>query len=137
MDALHDVIAAFADDEAVDPAALKQALATAEGRDALIDVLVLRGMFGAPATARSAPQPAVRATGVLRRWLTIAALVALGAAGGFAIGVRRAPLPAPNVIVDNAAPTPDSGTVTPAPAPTRVIHLRTGVDWREQQGGGD
>src|SRR5262249_23670367 len=68
MNPLHDVIAEFADGEAVDPNALKQALAEAEGRDHLIDVLVLRGMIGAPmaASMRMAQIPGSKDPGLLR-----------------------------------------------------------------------
>lgn len=47
MNEIHDVIEAFADGEPVDPARLTQALSEAEGREHLIDLLVLRGLVGA------------------------------------------------------------------------------------------
>ena len=53
MSEIHDCVSAFADGEPVDPEQLDRALADAEGRAYLIDLLVLRGLYGrrAPVTA--------------------------------------------------------------------------------------
>lgn len=125
---LIDVIEAFADGEAVDPSALKTALADAAGRDHLIDVLALRALVGGDAMARPAVAPTTaRATtsrGAWARWIPLAAGIAIiGGITGYVAGART-----------NGTPVTAESTVT-APPPTQVIQLRTGVDWTEHAGG--
>ena len=124
---LIDVIEAFADGEAVDPSALKAALADAAGRDHLIDVLALRALVGGDAMTRPTVAPtAARATTsrAWARWIPLAAGIALiGGITGYVAGART-----------NGTPVAAESTVT-APPPTQVIQLRNGVDWTEHAGG--
>lgn len=128
MSEIHDCIAAFADGERVDPEGLDRALADAEGRAYLIDLLVLRGLFG----HRSAPAvPAMPSrTSRFGRLPAVAALVVVSVLGGYIAGRQTGDRPP-------AAPT---GPLTAqsevtAPAPTQVIRLEPGVDWNERKGG--
>jgi hypothetical protein len=135
MPEIHDVIAAFADGEPVDPEHLEQALAQPEGRTYLIDLLALRGLFGRRAawpTAAEAPAARPFARRVLRI-SAAAAFVVAAALGGYVTG-RRSPAAPP--------PAPDAGPVTArievtvtAPPPTQVIRFEPGVDWKEGGGG--
>jgi len=138
----HDVIAAFVDNEPVGAAELDAALATPEGREYLIDLLVLRGLVSDGLTG------GVKAVGASTRaqtngdrgsksvfWLPVAAaaLVAAGLGAGFVAGRvldRRAPAPSPVAVVE-----PAPADMPSAPAPTHVIHMEKGVDWNERSGG--
>jgi hypothetical protein len=139
MNDIHDdVIAAFADGEPVDPARLTAALSEAQGREHLIDLLVLRGLVGG---AEAKPEPKKTSEVFLRfpkkdlRGLFgAAALVTIGVIGGFVAGhqlagTRTQP---PATTAANVAPQ-----IVPAsaPTPTRVIRLENGVDWNERGGG--
>jgi hypothetical protein len=138
MDDVLDVIEAFADGEPVEPNRLNEALADAQGRDHLIDILVLRGLVGGHPPARPgvvSPAGAAGSTPVSRgaprlgwaRWLPAAAAVALiGGITGFVAGSHStaAPVQASQAVV-----------VSSAPAPTQVFHLRDGADWTEKAGG--
>jgi hypothetical protein len=131
MDDVLDVIEAFVDGEAIDPAELKRALTDDRGRDYLIDLLALRAVVGGPATARSLTAAAEPAFAGVRfawaRWLPAAAAIALiGGITGYVAGTRSAASP---------SPTATMLVVPSAPAPTRVIQLRNGVDWNEKAGG--
>jgi hypothetical protein len=129
MSEIHTVIEAFADNEPVDPARLKEALATEEGRDHLVDVLVLRGFAGGGAASvpRLVEKPA--APGASRtRWLSAAAIVAaVSLAGGYYAGQQAAPVAS----LDETAPA----IAASAPAPTRVIRLEDSADWIDRAGG--
>jgi hypothetical protein len=117
MDSNFELIAAFLDGERVDVEALKRALSDATGRDYLADIVSLREAVRLPDPSMLAVAPASRNA---RRWLAAAALVVIGAGTGFAIGHRFARTDA---------------SATTAPAPTRVIELKPGVDWHETGGG--
>ncbi|HEX7779023.1 MAG TPA: hypothetical protein VF424_07290 [Vicinamibacterales bacterium] len=129
MSDIHECIAAFADGEPVDPARLDRALAEAEGRAYLIDLLVLRGLY---ARRDALPATNTGARSVRLRWLpAVAALVVVSVLGGYVAGRQsddRVPAAA-------AGPVAAPSEVT-APAPTQVIRLEPGVDWNER-GGGD
>jgi hypothetical protein len=129
MSEIHECIAAFADGERVDPAQLDQALADEEGRAYLIDLLVLRGLY---ARRDALPAADARARNARLRWLpVVAALVVVSGLGGYLAGRQggeRAP-------AGPAGPLTVQSEVT-APAPTQVIRLEPGVDWKER-GGGD
>src|SRR5580700_5558962 len=98
MDDVLDVIEAFADGEPVEPIRLNEALADAQGRDHLIDILVLRGLVGSHTAARPGISAAAAAgpTGGVSpstprlawaRWLPAAAAVALiGGITGYVAG---------------------------------------------------
>ncbi len=123
MNDMHDIIEAFADNEPVDPGRLKDALATADGRDYLVDLLVLRGFVGGDAGVRSelapvAPPPASR----VWRWSRAAAIAAVSVAGGYYAGQRSA------VTGDESR----TAVTAAAPEPTRVIRLEDSADWSER-----
>jgi hypothetical protein len=139
---MHDVyeaIDAFTDGERVEPDRLDRALADPAGRAYLIDLLVLRGLLSEPQVmsiaAPAAASPARRrVTGLFAIAASALLLVASGL-GGFVAGHRVAATfaqpaapPAPERIV-----LPD--TQISAPAPTRVIQVEPGVDWKLSAGG--
>jgi hypothetical protein len=129
---MEDVIEAFVDDEAVIPARLELALADAEGRACMIELLVLRGLVaGQPPLRALVPQTPVSRGRARASWLALAAgLAAASVFGGYAMGVRstaRQSAPATEVAV--------AVSTAPAPAPTQVIRLENGVDWSERGGG--
>jgi hypothetical protein len=128
MSEIHECIAAFADGEPIDPAWLDQALADAEGRAYLIDLLVLRGLY---ARRDAVPAPDARARSARLRWLpVVAALVVVSALGGYLAGRESGE----RVPATPAGPLTVQSEVT-APAPTQVIRLEPGVDWNERKGG--
>jgi hypothetical protein len=118
-DATHDleVISAFVDDEPFDPEALTRALATDEGRQLLIEFIGLRHVV-ADDGAAAAPIAIGR---VRAEWrlLAAAAAVVMALAGGFVAGRSLEP----------------PGQSDHAPAPTRTIELRPGVEWQMTNGG--
>ena len=145
MTETQQVIAAFADGERVDAAALDVALADAGGRSYLIDVLVLRGLVnghGVEPVVVGAPRAVTveaRQGGVRTGWLSAAAAaLAIASLGsGFAAGWRAAAggaAPEGEPFVEAPALVLPSTTVE-APAPTRVIRFEPGVDWQESVGG--
>lgn len=139
MSEIHDCIGAFADGEPVDPATLDLALADATGRAYLIDLLVLRRLYGrhGPAIAPG-PLAAAKTPGrptVTRRFVTAAAaLVVAGTVGGYVAGRLSIPTAIPDRQAASRQPAP--GAALTAPTPTQVIKLEPGVDWNER-GGGD
>ena len=124
-----EIVETFVDGEAVEPADLMAALSEPDGRQLLVDLLVLRGLVlghDAPRTAAVATAAAPKTS----RWrlLSMAAgLAAVSIASGYVAGTRRAPRPAAVAEVSQPAQT--------APAPTTVIRLSNGVDWTERAGG--
>src|SRR5262245_50785845 len=133
MSDLLDVVEAFADGEPVEPSALLDALSKPEGREHLVDVLVLRGLVGDHGSARPAAlAPARPARSRVRRLAVAASLAAVSMLGGYVWGQRTSELPIR--ATDTPAVAPSSAPV-PAPAPTRIIRLETGVDWNERGGG--
>ena len=137
MSDLHECIAAFADGEPVDPERLDRALSDVEGRAYLIDLLVLRGLYGRRAAtttiAEALPPAATRPKGV--RWLAAAAaIVIVSVLGGYVAG-RQSRMPVAIESAVSAPATQPDPTLTAPPA-TRVIRLEPGVDWSER-GGGD
>ena len=134
----QDVIAGFVDNEAVEAEALGVALARPEGREYLLDLLVLRGLVGGAqvtgtrsASASTSPQ-AVSSSRPRGFWLALAAFLAVGVAAGYLAG-RLAIMRAP---VSGSAATDDKvSSEISAPAPTHVIRMEKGVDWNEKSGG--
>ena len=121
------VVAALADGEPVDPAALRVALADPAVREYLIDLVALRQsvetLTQLPVQWRDR-----RAFGSRVAWLTAAAAVVISLTAGYLAGQRTVQAaPAPNVetVVDF------SGSAA-APKPTRVVTLRPGVNWTEK-----
>ena len=128
MNGIHDIIEAFADNEPVDPARLKDALATPEGRDYFVDLLVLRGLVGGDADGRrTLAAPFKRPVSRARRWSAAAAIGAISVMGGYYAGQQSAPAAG----IDEAT-APFS---TSAPEPTRVIKLDDSADWIDRAGG--
>jgi hypothetical protein len=111
---MYEVISAFVDNEAFDPAALAEALATAEGRDQLLDIIAIRGLLQAPEVPIAAPRPARRP---VRQWLLAAAALLL-VSGGYAVGRQLSP-PAASV-----------------PTATTVFTFEPGVNWDDKSAEG-
>lgn len=96
------VIAAFADGERVPTDALRDALASADGREYLIDLVALREVVQLPlAPPAIAPDAASRPNSV-GAWLAIAAMLVAVLFAGYQVGrrvaqgeARRAPIVAP------------------------------------------
>jgi hypothetical protein len=134
MTDIHAVIAAFADGEPVDPAELTRALSEADGREHLIDLLVLRGLVGGQSASRPALMaPPARPAVSRLRWLSAAAALAgVCVLGGYLAGLGSAAAPP---ATPAAATTRPAAIPVSAPAPTRVIRLEKGVDWNERGGG--
>lgn len=133
MDEPLSVIGAFLDRERVDPHALTRALSTDEGRQYLVEVVMLREV-----TVDQAPAPEMpRAEGgrSVRRWLLVAATVTVGTAGGYLAGQHRPVASAPVAVARPAAITNTVPVVPVAPPPTQVITLEPGVNWRDAMGG--
>ena len=134
MSEIHDCVSAFADGEPVDPEQLDRALADAGGRAYLIDLLVLRGLYGrrAPVTAiPDVPEPPARPTRL--RWFpAAAAVVVLSVLGGYVAGRQSGERPQ---ATDPGPLRAQSEITVTAPAPTQVIRLEHGVDWSERGGG--
>lgn len=127
MDSQYEALAAWVDGEPVARTEVAVALETREGRDYVLDLMALRHMV---AVTTPVPSEAVT-TRPARRWPQLAATaaaVALCAAGGFAAGRLLTPVPplSSNGIAAVSTPAPIS-----APAPTRVIQLDEGTNWRE------
>ena len=130
---IQDVIAAFVDGEPVTADELRAALAHDEGREYLVDLLVLRGLV--PADAGVTARASSRSVSRLFWSAAAAALVAISTLAGFAAGRMTGSDVAsgtPTVTVQ-AAPPP--AFAIDAPAPTRVIELKHGKDWNERSGG--
>lgn len=125
----YDVIAAFADGERVNPDELKDALAADDGREYLVELLVLRDLVHT-----SDPEMEIVARAAARRdrrtWLGIAAALVASVLGGYAVGWRSH-----DALGDRASAPGTSAASISAPAPTRVIHLEPGIDWKEISGG--
>jgi hypothetical protein len=133
-----EVVAAFVDGESVDPVQLDAALAGAEGRAYLIDLLVLRGLVDGHGVARPA---ASHAASPARWWSAAAAIAVVSVLGGYVAGQRTTldrPEPPAGAFTTRPASSPDtpaSASPIDAPEPTNVIQLQPGVDWQEQGSG--
>ena len=127
-----EIIDAFIDGERVDTDALKDALATAAGRDYFVDVWQLREAVRAdPARETPVVTPPVAATKTRRTSpLWMAAAVATALIGGYAAGqtigrgmaAREVANPAISPVAVSPTPRGNDGAF-PVPAPTRVIQL--------------
>lgn len=136
------VVAAFVDNELVDPVQLEAALADAGSRAYLIDLLVLRGLVegrrgDAATTSASGPRSGrpgsapSRVGSIARRWSVAAAIATVSLVGGYLAGqydLTDPPVPAGTQRTTDASPIA-------APAPTSVIRLEPGVDWQDQGSG--
>jgi hypothetical protein len=130
----ESVIDAFLDGEPVDPMALRDTLATGEGRDYLVDLLLLRrAVADMGPTAAVTPAPQRRSKWARLARLTVAAAVLLIVSGSaFWLGQRTVA----------AEPRDGRGGVEvvldapSVPRPTEVIRLVPGTSWhgpRENQ----
>lgn len=129
------VVGAFIDGERVNGAALKQALAAPEGRDYLVDLLVLRQSVGAMASfAVTDAIERRRPVAGPFRWIGAAAVLTLGVLGGYLAGQQRRVFP-PNAATFASTVEVDLRQSLPAPAPTRVIKLEPGLNWHNPTGG--
>ena len=132
-DELAATVEAFLDGEEVDPGALEMALADAAARNHFIELLIIRGAVGemAPMTCTITRKPS-RGSRRRVRWLAAAAGIVISLTAGFAAGQRVLAMsqrpPAVEAVIHLERPAT-------APAPTRVISLRPGVNWTEGQGG--
>jgi hypothetical protein len=129
----RDTIEAFADGEPVMADALESALADADGRAYLIDILLLRGLLGESQTVRPARIASSREGAARRSWSlpAAAAIVVVGLGLGFAAG--RVSLDGRGRSGTDASATLPAAADS-APAPTHVIHMEDGVNWNETNG---
>lgn len=123
-------IDALLDGEPVDKESLRFALDSADARDYLIDTLLLRQLaiqmgpsrFVAPGRPHS---PFARGM----RWMAASLLLAIGAGGGYAYGLRSHAVP--------SSPPRTAAEISPAPTapePTRIIRFEPGVNWTSTAG---
>jgi hypothetical protein len=128
-----EVIGAFVDRERVDPEMLKAALSTEEGREYLVDLIALREVTNSHVPAFEDPKTQRRAR--TSTWLGLVAAILLSVTGGYLVGQRQALSliqPPRTVAIDRPAPV---DVIPAAPAPTTIIKLEPGVDWKESAGG--
>lgn len=123
------VVAALADGEPVDAAALKGALDDANVREYLVDLIGLRQSVG---TLSGPPVQWRERRSVLSRfgWVAAAAAVIVSLTAGYVAGQRTlqaAPAPSVETFID-------FGTSASAPKPTRIVQLRPGINWTEKSG---
>jgi hypothetical protein len=125
-----EVIDAFVDGERVDPAALKQALAEADGRDYFVDAWLLReGVHDDLRADAAAPAPPQRRPSP-RLWLLAVAASIVCLVAGFLAGQRIATRATAAIAGDaRAAATPPAAAASfPIPAPTRAITVEFSPD---------
>jgi hypothetical protein len=117
---MHDVISAFLDNEPFDGPELSSALATAEGRELLLDLIAMRSLVSPPDAIAGAPATVKRPT----RWfLASAAAAVVTLVAGYQMGrVSQSHLPASG---------PGATAAVVAPEPTAVIQFEPGVNWTE------
>ena len=127
------VVEAFLDGERVDPASLKEALATAEARDHFVDLLLLRDAMGDLAPMARMSRPSGRSAACARSGSRRPRQRCSSACPLAMRQDRRVVAPAvdpPNVEVVLPMERPIS-----APAPTRSIAFEPGVNWTDSTGG--
>ena len=120
MDDSLEIIDAFVDGQRVDPATLESALADPAGRRYLTDLIALREVVRTPESTVVASPAAARRW----RWMAVAACVVI-AGGGYLAGVQ----------IERQRSREAAAATSKAPAPTRVIELKPGVNWHETSGG--
>jgi hypothetical protein len=124
------VIEAFLDGERIDGQAIKDALAEAAVRDHFVELLMVREAVAVMGPHRwSAARHSPGRRGV--KWIAAAAAVMVCVTGGYVAGQRGAPAAAPSSV---EAVVSVEGTPI-APAPTKVIPLKPGVNWTDSSGG--
>ena len=121
-------VAALADSEPVDPAALKAALEDPAVREYLVDLITLRQSVGMMSEQLPVQWRERRSFLSRAGWMAAAAVIVISLTAGYVAGQRTVePAAAPSVetFVDF------SGS-TSAPKATRVVPLRPGVNWTEK-----
>jgi hypothetical protein len=126
------IVEAFLDGEQVNAEELKHALADAEARAHLVEVLVLHQTTAEIMSAKLDSAAPVRRTTSRIRWIAAAAAIAGSVWTGHLMG-QRAAIP---VVEASAVETfVQVDTSPPPPTPTYVVRLTPGVDWTDHQGG--
>lgn len=113
MNTHHAVISAFLDDEPFEPQALAEALRDPEGRELLIDFVLLRHVAHSEESDGVTPMPAPRSKRPLS-FLAAAAAVVVALLAGYQLGQQES--------TDDTRP----------PAATRVVQPETA--WQEVRG---
>ncbi len=122
------IVAALADGEPVDAAALRLALADPAVREYLIEIVGLRQSVKTHTDLLPVHWRERRPVRSRVAWITAAAAVVISLTAGYLAGQRTV----------QAAPAPNVETVVDftgraaAPKPTRVVTLRPGVNWTEK-----
>ena len=110
---------AFIDGEPVDTGDVKAALASADGRDYLVDAWLLRQAMETDPAVKTSTMAGARQSG--RLWL-VAAGIATALVSGYAAG-RFGQAPAPGTVATPGITPAVASSAFPVPAPTRVIQL--------------
>lgn len=119
---MNTVISAFIDNEPFDPHELRDALATPEGREELLDLIALRDVVQPSAEAVPVASSPVR---TVTRWSLAAAAAVVLVLGGYTAG-RSA------MGDRDSAPAQVS-----APEPTAVFTFEPGKNWTDEPTGGN
>ena len=120
-------VAALADGEALDSAALKAALEDPAVREYLVDLITLRQSVGMMSEQLPVQWRERRSFLSRAGWMAAAAAIVISLTAGYVAGqrtVEAAAAPSVETYVDF------SGSPS-APKPTRVVPLRPGVNWTE------
>lgn len=123
-------VAALADGEAVDSAALKAALEDPAVREYLVDLITLRQSVGMMSEQLPVQWRERRSFLSRAGWMAAAAAIVISLTAGYVTGqrtVQAAPAPTFETFVT-------MGPTVVAPQPTRVVTLRPGVNWTEKEG---
>ena len=130
----YELIAAFADGERVDATELSRALAAPEGREYFIDLLALRELVDDDPALAGSREIARKEWPFGWQGLSLAAaLLVTLTLGGYVAGLRQGRVREPSR--DARIVPPQVSNPLAPPAPTQVIRLESGVNWREQIGG--
>jgi hypothetical protein len=113
---MNQVISAFIDNEPFDPIELRDALATPEGREELLDLIALRDVVQPAPVIAFVAAPPVRSRA---RWALAAAAAAMLVVGGYSVGRFVA-----------TEQTLATAQVT-APEPTSVFTFEPGRNWND------
>ena len=121
-----DIVAAFIDGERVDPISLKDALATTEGRDYLVELVAMRELIAGPPATAATTVVAMPTRSLPWRGLAAAAMVAITVGiAGYAMGNIRTER---RIAAEREA-------ANKAPMPTRAIAPDASTTWIETTGG--
>jgi hypothetical protein len=131
-DGAYAVVEAFVDGEPVACDVLRDALATPDAREHLIDLLVLRRAVAAMGPATWSTQGRQRVVRMRTAWLAAAAAVLVSLTAGYLAGQRTLE---PSVAAQTVEAVVQVDSAPVAPKPTQVITLQPGVNWTERAGG--